>query len=87
MARLKRLLELFSHEIREDIILCLGTGMVPLQFSLSKATTDKRLSLGLPGDTPFYATSWLISQIEVHVILSGSDDGTLFYSDNYKGGE
>jgi len=85
MDNLKNSIERFSKEIREDIILCLSIGLIPLNFSLSPTTIKKRLSLGLSGDTPFYATSWLISQLEVHVILGDSETGQLYYSDTYKG--
>ena len=85
MDNLKRSLAKFSREIRADIILCLSIGLIPLNFSLSQATVNKRLSLGLQGDTPFYATSWLINQLEVHVILGDSETGKMFYSDTYKG--
>lgn len=85
MSYLQKSLERFSREIRDDIILCLSIGLIPLRFSLSQATVDKRLSLGLQGDTPFYATSWLINQLEVHVILGDSNSGMMFYSDSYKG--
>ena len=85
MMHLQNGLERFSREIRNDIILCLSIGLIPLRFSLAKSTVDKRLSLGLQGDTPFYATSWLINQLEVHVILGSSNTGTMFYSDTYKG--
>lgn len=85
MTHLQNGLERFSREIRNDIILCLSIGLIPLRFSLAKSTVDKRLSLGLQGDTPFYATSWLINQLEVHVILGSSNTGTMFYSDTYKG--
>ena len=85
MDHLKRSLASFSRGIRDDIITCLGNGLIPLNFSLAPSTIKKRLSLGLSGDTPFYATSWLINQIEVHVILGASESGSLFYSDSYKG--
>lgn len=85
MSYLQKSLKNFSREIRSDIITCLSTGLIPLNFSLAKSTKDKRLSMGLPGDTPFYATSWLIRQIEVHVILGDSNSGVMFYSDTYKG--
>ena len=82
---LRKSLERFSKEIREDIILCLSIGLIPLNFSLSSSTVKKRLSLGLQGDTPFYATSWLINQLEVHIVLGVANTGSLFYSDTYKG--
>ena len=85
MNYLQNSLSSFSREIRDDIITCLAVGLIPLRFSLSKSTKDKRLSLGLSGDTPFYATSWLINQLELHVILGDSNTGSLFYSDTYKG--
>ena len=85
MSGLLSSLERFSREVRQDIIVCLSTGMIPLNFSLSQNTIKKRLSLGLSGDTPFYATSWLINELEVHVILGASETGKLFYSDSYKG--
>lgn len=85
MEYLRNSLERFSREIRQDIILCLSTGMIPLNFSLSPATIKKRISLGLPSDTPFYATSWLIKQLEVHVVLGDSNSGRMYYSDSYKG--
>lgn len=85
MDHLKDSLERFSSEIRDDIINCLSTGMIPLNFSLSSSTVKKRLSLGLPGTTPFYATSWLIKQLEVHIILGSDNSGMLYYSDTYKG--
>jgi len=84
MSFLQSSLEKFSREIRQDIILCLSNGTIPLRFSLSSVTLQKRASIGL-GSTPFYATTWLINQIEVHVILGNSDTGRLFYSDSYKG--
>ena len=84
MAHLKKSLERFSREIRQDIILCLSIGLIPLNFSLAQSTIKKRLALGL-GDTPFYASSWLIHQIQVHVILGDSSTGQLHYSDTYKG--
>lgn len=86
MDYLQKSLSRFSRDIREDIIVCLSTGLIPLNFSLSQSTINKRLSLGLKGDSPFYATSWLIRQLEVHVILGDSETGKLFYSDTYKGG-
>jgi hypothetical protein len=85
MDYLKNSLEQFSRGIREDIILCLSTGMIPLNFSLSQSTIKHRLALGLPGDQPFYATSWLIKQIEIHVILGPSNAGQMFFSDSYTG--
>lgn len=85
MIHLQYSLEKFSRRIRDDIINCLATGMIPLRFSLSASTIKKRLSLGLSGITPFYATSWLIKQIEVHVILGSDNSGMLFFSDTYKG--
>lgn len=85
MDYLQRSLSRFSSNIREDIILCLRIGLIPMNFSLAPSTIKKRLSLGLPGGSPFYATSWLINQIEVHVILGAADSGKLFYSDTYKG--
>ena len=65
---------------------CFSTVLFPLNFYLSQATIYKLLSLGLKGDSPFYATSWLIHQLEIHVILGDSETGKLFYSDTYKGG-
>lgn len=85
MSYLQYSLERFSREIRDDIINCLATGLIPLRFSLSPSTIKKRLSLGLQGDSPFYATSWLINQLEIHVILGKANSGMLFYSDTYKG--
>ena len=85
MAYLQKSLERFSRAIRDDIILCLSIGLIPLNFSLSQSTINQRLALGLQGDSPFYATSWLINQLEVHVILGDSNTGSLFYSDTYKG--
>jgi hypothetical protein len=85
MDYLRKALERFSREIRQDIILCLSTGLVPLRFSLAQATINKRLSLGLKGDSAFYATSWLINQLEVHVVLGDAAGGNLFYSDSYGG--
>lgn len=85
MSNLLHKLERFSREIRDDIILCLSIGLIPLNFSLAQSTINKRLSLGLQGDSPFYATSWLIRQLEVHVILGDSESGRLYYSDTYKG--
>jgi len=85
MSYLQSSLDQFSRDIRQDIILCLSTGIIPLRFSLSRLTVLKRLSLGLKGDSPFFATSWLISQLDVHVILGDSNEGTLFYSDSYAG--
>ena len=78
-------LERFSREIRDDIILCLSIGLIPLNFSLSSSTIRTRRGLGLQGDSPFYATSWLINQLEVHVILGDSVTGKMYYSDTYKG--
>lgn len=85
MDYLGRSLGKFSKAIRDDIIQCLSVGLIPLRLSLSPATIKKRLELGL-GTNPFYATSWLIHEIEVHVVLGTTGDGKLFYSDNYKGG-
>lgn len=85
MDYLQRSLSSFSRAIRDDIILCLSIGLIPLRFSLAQSTVDKRISLDLQGDTPFYATSWLINQLEVHVILGDSNTGMMFYSDTYKG--
>lgn len=85
MEYLRDALERFSRDIREDIMLCLSIGLIPLRFSLSKSTKDKRKSLGLPSETPFYATSWLINQLELHVILGDNNTGRLYYSDSYKG--
>ena len=84
MEHLRNSLEKFSREIRQDIILCLSIGLIPLNFSLAQSTIKKRLSLGL-GDTPFYASSWLINQIQVHVILGDENSGQMHYSDTYKG--
>jgi len=85
MDNLSKSLRRFSRNIRDDIINCLSNGMIPLNFSLAPATIKKRQSLGLSGDTPFYATSWLINQISVHVILGSSNTGQMYYSDSYKG--
>ena len=85
MDHLKRTLEKFSREIRQDIIQCLSTGLIPLNFSLARSTAQKRMSLGLQNDTPFYATSWLINQLEVHIVLGEASSGLLYYSDSYKG--
>ena len=85
MENLKKSLKRFSRNIRDDIIVCLSNGILPLNFSLAPATVKKRLSLGLSGDKPFYATSWLINQLEVHVILGSSNSGQVYYSDSYKG--
>lgn len=87
MDYLKRSLAGFSRDIRYDIIQCLSTGIIPLNFSLARSTVKKRQSLSLPGDSPFYATSWLINQIEVHVILGKNNTGMLYYSDTYKGAD
>ncbi len=87
MDRLKNSIGRFSEAIRADIILCLSIGMIPLNFSLAPSTVAKRKSLGLGGDTPFYATTWLISQLEVHIILGSSETGQLYYSDTYKGAQ
>ena len=84
MSILLNSLERFSREVRQDIITCLSTGLLPLNFSLSPETIRKRMSLGL-GDKPFYATSWLINELDVHIILGDSDTGKLFFSDSYKG--
>lgn len=86
MKYLKSLLGTFSYDVRQDIISCLSNGMIPTTFSLSPATVKKRHSLGIHNNNPFYATSWLISQLEVHIVLSNSNEGSLFYSDSYKGG-
>ena len=85
MEYLKKKLASFSRAIREDIIMCLSIGLIPLNTSPSPATIKKRLSLGITSENSFYATSWLIRQIEVHVILANSGTGTLYYSDTYKG--
>lgn len=85
MDYLKKSLAQFSRDIRDDIIMCLSIGLIPLNFSLSPSTIKKRLSLGLKGDSPFYATSWLINQLEIHVVLGDSDTGQMYYSDTYKG--
>ena len=84
MTGLRKSLERFSTLVRQDIITCLGIGLIPLNFSLAPATVKKRRQLGL-GDSPFYATTWLINQITVHVILGEAADGILHYSDSYKG--
>lgn len=86
MEYLRNSLERFSREVRQDIILCLSIGLIPIRFSLSPTTVKKRLSLGLQGDNPFYATSWLINQLELHIILGDSNSGLMYYSDTYKGG-
>ena len=75
----------FSRSIRDDIIMCLSVGIIPLNFSLARSTINKRLALGLQGDSPFFATSWLINQLELHVILGETNEGMLYYSDTYKG--
>ena len=85
MSGLLKDLESFSYDIRRDIITCLQIGLIPLNFSLAPSTIKKRQSLGLPGDSPFYATSWLINQITVHVILGDTAGGMVHYSDTYKG--
>ena len=85
MDYLQRSLSRFSRDIRQDIILCLSTGIIPLRFSLAQSTINKRLSLGLQGDTPFFATSWLIRQLDLHIILGDANTGMLYYSDTYKG--
>jgi len=82
---LSKSLRRFSRNIREDIIMCLSNGMIPMNFSLKSSTIEKRRSLGISGDSPFYATSWLINQISVHVILGSSNTGQMYYSDSYKG--
>lgn len=84
MSGLLKDLQSFSYDVRQDIINCLQIGLIPLNFSLSPATLKKRSQLGL-GDQPFYATSWLINEITVHVILGDSGQGSLHYSDSYKG--
>lgn len=84
MSGLRNDLEDFSTDIRQDIITCLGIGLIPLRFSLAPATLKKRQQLNL-GTTPFYATTWLIHQITVHVILGDLMQGNLHYSDNYTG--
>jgi hypothetical protein len=84
MSYLRNSLERFSREIRQDIIQCLSIGLIPLNFSLSPETLKKRQALGL-GNSPFYATSWLINQIQVHVILGDENTGQMYYSDTYKG--
>ena len=85
MEYLQSALSIFSREVRQDIVLCLSAGHIPLNFSLARSTVNKRLSLGLSGDSPFYATSWLINQLDLHIILGDANAGMMFFSDTYKG--
>jgi len=82
---LKESLKIFDKLIKDDIILCLQCGLIPLNFTLSKSTIAKRRSLMLPMFSPFYATGWLIKQLRIHVILGEGFEGNFYYSDSYKG--
>lgn len=85
MSFLRGALEEFSRDLREDVISCLAMGMIPLNFSLRQSTVRRREEAGLDGQPPFYATSWLIRQVEVHIVLSDTNSRYMFYSDTYRG--
>lgn len=52
-----------ERAVKEDIIICLQTGIIPLDFSLSERTLKKRAELGIDGVEPFYATGQLIHDL------------------------
>lgn len=75
----------FGKELRSDIRNCLASGMIPIYFALKPSTIRTRKNAGILSRAEFYATGWLISQIDVHVILSRGNGMSLYYSDNYMG--
>ena len=56
--------------VRQDIIRCLATGMVSLsKQSIADETMKKRLRLGFPTDTVFYASGQLINNLKIYFRL------------------
>jgi hypothetical protein len=82
---LKESLKIFDKWVKDDIILCLQCGLLPMNFILAESTRNKRRSLGLPMFSPFYATGWLIRQLQIHVVLGEGSSGNFYYSDTFKG--
>ena len=59
--------------IKEDIIDCLATGRIPLNFSLQESTMKRRMEAGLSPRPEFYATARLINSLQLFVNLRSKE--------------
>lgn len=57
--------DLMALRIKEDIKTCLATGIIPLNFSLSSDTLERRKELGISSNKEFFATGQLIDDLRI----------------------
>lgn len=66
--------DVIAERIREDIISCLASGQIPLEFQgFTEGTLEARRKAGIPeGNPEFFATSRLINHIQLFVKIGGN---------------
>jgi len=73
--RITQTLNSLARKTKNDIITCLRTGKINLvKEALSARTVQKRMKLGLPIHSIFYATGRLIKSIKVTVLIVGNEE-------------
>lgn len=73
--RITQTLNSLARKTKNDIITCLRTGKINLvKETLSARTVQKRMKLGLPIHSIFYATGRLIKSIKVTVLIVGNEE-------------
>lgn len=73
--RITQTLNSLARKTKNDIITCLRTGKISLvKEGLSARTIARRMKLGLPTNSIFYATGRLIKSIKVTVLLVGNEE-------------
>ncbi len=58
-------LEPLTRMVKEDLLNAFSLGLVPVNLALKSKTIERRLSAGIDGVTPFFATGQLLNDVEI----------------------